>query len=157
MCVFHKTQHSFTLLHIPLLALTDRQNDRETNTLVVRGLEELRVNLLLKENSYVSNIILCQSLILELKFYKLYVLICIMFSSLVKRALLYKLFYELIFSNNSWSIKIFSAPVCSVILFLFSIWLDAWTAFNQLLEGVKRELWVWGFMVCRWWTVQVIS
>jgi hypothetical protein len=101
MCVFHKTQHSFTLLHIHLLALTDIQNDRETNTLVVRGLKELRVNLLLKENSYVSNIILHQSLILELKFYKLYVLICIMFSSLVKRALLYKLFYELIFSNNS--------------------------------------------------------
>ncbi len=40
-----------------------------------------------------SNIILHQSLILELKFNKLYVLICIMFSSLVKRALLYKLFY----------------------------------------------------------------
>ncbi len=29
------------LLHIPLLALTDRQNDRETNTLAVHGLEEL--------------------------------------------------------------------------------------------------------------------
>jgi hypothetical protein len=41
MCVFCKTQHSFTLLHIPLLALTDRQNDRETNTLAARGLEEL--------------------------------------------------------------------------------------------------------------------
>ena len=55
----------------------------------MRGLEELRVNLLLKENSYVSNIILHRSLILELKFYKLYVLICIMISSLVKRVLLY--------------------------------------------------------------------
>ncbi len=28
------------LLHIPLLAHTDRQNDRETNTLAARGLEE---------------------------------------------------------------------------------------------------------------------
>ncbi len=70
--------------------------DRGTNTLAARGLEELRVNLLLKEYSYVSNIILHQSLTLELKFYKLYVLICIMFSSLVKRVVLYKLFYELI-------------------------------------------------------------
>jgi hypothetical protein len=43
-----------------------------TKTLAARGLEELRVNLLLKENSYVSYIILHQSLILELKFYKLY-------------------------------------------------------------------------------------
>jgi hypothetical protein len=67
-----------------------------TQTLAARRLEELRVNLLLKENSYVSNIILHQSLILELKFYKFYVLICIMFSSLVERALLYKLFYKLI-------------------------------------------------------------
>jgi hypothetical protein len=41
MCVFRKTQHSFTLLHIPLFALTDRQHDRDTNTLAVRGLEEL--------------------------------------------------------------------------------------------------------------------
>jgi hypothetical protein len=65
-------------------------------TLAARGLEELRVNLLLKKNSYVSNIIIHQSIILQLKFYKLYVLICIMFSSLVKRALVYKLFYELI-------------------------------------------------------------
>ncbi len=70
--------------------------DRGTNTLAERGLEELRVNLLLKENSYVSYIILHQSLILELKFYNLYVLICTMFHSLVKRALLYKLFHELI-------------------------------------------------------------
>jgi hypothetical protein len=51
---------------------------------------------LLKENSYMSDIILHRSLILELKFYKSYVLICIMFSSLVKRAFTYKLFYELI-------------------------------------------------------------
>jgi hypothetical protein len=29
------------LLHIPLLAFTDRQNDREMNTLAARGLEEL--------------------------------------------------------------------------------------------------------------------
>jgi hypothetical protein len=29
------------LLHIPLLALTDRQNDRETNTLTACGLEKL--------------------------------------------------------------------------------------------------------------------
>jgi hypothetical protein len=29
------------LLHIPLLALTDRWNDRETNTLAAGGLEEL--------------------------------------------------------------------------------------------------------------------
>ncbi len=29
------------LLHIPLLALTDGQNDRERNTLAVRWLEEL--------------------------------------------------------------------------------------------------------------------
>ncbi len=28
------------LLHIPLLALTDRQNDGEMNTLTARGLEE---------------------------------------------------------------------------------------------------------------------
>ncbi len=74
----------------------DRITDRETNTLAARGLEELRVNLLLKESSYVSNIILHRSLVLELKFYKLYVLICIMFSSLFKRAFIYKLFYKLI-------------------------------------------------------------
>jgi hypothetical protein len=65
-------------------------------TLAARGLEELRVNLLLKENSFVSNIILHWSLILEWKFYKLYVLICIMFSSLVKRVFIYNLFYELL-------------------------------------------------------------
>jgi hypothetical protein len=53
---------------------------------------ERRVDLLLKESSYMSNIILHRSIILELKLYKLHVLICIMFSSLVKRALLYKLF-----------------------------------------------------------------
>ncbi len=29
------------LLHIPLLALTHTENDRGTNTLAVRGLEEL--------------------------------------------------------------------------------------------------------------------
>ncbi len=29
------------ILYIPLLALTDRWNDRETNTLAVHGLEEL--------------------------------------------------------------------------------------------------------------------
>jgi hypothetical protein len=63
----------------------DRITDGEMNTLPVRGLEELRVNLLFKENSYVSNIILHRSIILGLKFYKLYVLICIMFSSLVKK------------------------------------------------------------------------
>jgi hypothetical protein len=68
----------------------------QPETLAACGVEELRVNLLLKENSYVSYIILNQSLILELKFYKLYVLICIMFSSFFKRALLYKLFYELV-------------------------------------------------------------
>jgi hypothetical protein len=60
--------------------------DRETNTLAARGLEELRVNLLLKENSFVSNIIPHRSSILELKFYKLHGLICIMFSSLVTLA-----------------------------------------------------------------------
>ncbi len=75
----------------------DGITDRETNTLAAHGLEVLRVNLLLKENSFMSNIILHRSLILELKFYKLYVLICIMFSSLVKRAYIYNLFYELIF------------------------------------------------------------
>jgi hypothetical protein len=64
----------------------DRITDRGMNTLAAHVLEELRVNLLLKENLFVSNIILHRSLILELKFYKLYVLICIMFSSLVKRA-----------------------------------------------------------------------
>jgi hypothetical protein len=64
----------------------DEITDRETNTLAAHGLEEQRVNLLLKENSFVSNIILHRSLILELTFYQLYVLICIMFSSLVKRA-----------------------------------------------------------------------
>jgi hypothetical protein len=69
--------------------------DRKANTLAARGLEELRVNLLLKENSYVSDTILHQSLILELKFYKLYVLICIMFSSLLKSVYIYNLFYEL--------------------------------------------------------------
>ncbi len=46
------------LLQIPLLALTDRQMDRETNTLAARGLEEPRVPLKLKENSYVIHIIL---------------------------------------------------------------------------------------------------
>jgi hypothetical protein len=56
------------LLHIPLLALTDGWNYRGTNTLAAGGLEELIVNLLLKENSYVRYIILNQSLILELKF-----------------------------------------------------------------------------------------
>ncbi len=70
--------------------------DRGTNTLAACGLEELRANLLLRENSYVSNIILHRSLILELNFYKLYVLICILFSSLVKRAFIYNLFDELI-------------------------------------------------------------
>ncbi len=90
-------KHSFTLY--PSLSpyrRMDRITDRETNTLATRGLEELRVNLLLKENSFVSNIILHQNLILELKFNKLYVLICIMFSSLVKRAFIYNLFYKLI-------------------------------------------------------------
>ncbi len=53
--------------------------DRETNTLAAHGLEELRVDLLLKENSYVSYILLHLSLILELKFYKLY-----MFGKIVK-------------------------------------------------------------------------
>ncbi len=67
-----------------------------SKTLAARGLEELRVNLLLKENSHVSNIILHRSLILELQFYKLYVLMYIMFSRLVKRAFIYNLFYELI-------------------------------------------------------------
>ncbi len=52
--------------------MIDRMTDRGTNTLAAGGLEELRVNLLLKENSYVSYTILHQSLILELKFYKLY-------------------------------------------------------------------------------------
>jgi hypothetical protein len=74
----------------------DRMTDRGTNTLAACGLEKLRVNLLLKEFIYMSNIIIHRSLILELNFYKLYVLMCIMFSSLVKRAFLYKLFYELI-------------------------------------------------------------
>jgi hypothetical protein len=41
-------------------------------TLAMRELEELRVNLLLKEYSYVSYIIFYQSLILELKLFKLY-------------------------------------------------------------------------------------
>ncbi len=69
---------------------------RGTNTLAAHVLEELRVNLLLKENSFVSNIILHRNLILELNFYQLYVLICIVLSSLVKRAFIYNLFYELI-------------------------------------------------------------
>ncbi len=43
----------------------DEQKDRDISTLAARGLEALRVNLLLKENSYVSNIILHRSLILE--------------------------------------------------------------------------------------------
>ncbi len=47
---------------------TDRMTDGETNTLSARGLEEQRVNLLLKENLYVSYIILHQSLMLELNF-----------------------------------------------------------------------------------------
>ncbi len=42
-----------------------------------------------------SNIILHQSLILELKIYKLYVLICITFSSLVKRV-----FIQIILQTN---------------------------------------------------------
>ena len=33
--------HNTLLLYIPLLALTDRQTDRESNTLAARGLEEL--------------------------------------------------------------------------------------------------------------------
>ncbi len=74
----------------------DRITDGGTNTLAARGLEELRVNLLLKENSYVSNIMLHRSLMLELRFYKLYVLICVMFSSLVKSVFIYNLFYKLI-------------------------------------------------------------
>ncbi len=62
-------KHSFT----PYPSLSpyrqmDGMTDGETNTLAVHGLEELRVNLLLKENSYVSYIILHQSLILELNF-----------------------------------------------------------------------------------------
>jgi hypothetical protein len=73
-----------------------QEGSQNSVTLAACGLEELRVNLLLKDNSYVSNIILHQSLILELKFYKLYVLICIMFISLVERAFIYNLFYELI-------------------------------------------------------------
>ncbi len=88
----HSHKHSFTPYpSLSPYSQTDRITDGETNTLAA-GLEELRVNLLLKENSYVSIIILHRSLILELKFYKLYVLICIMFSSLVKRAFIYKLF-----------------------------------------------------------------
>ncbi len=90
-------KHTFTLYPSLSPFLMDRITDGGTNTLAVRGLEELRVNLLLKENSFVSNIILHRSLILELKFYKLYVLICIMFSSLSsKRAFIYNLFYELL-------------------------------------------------------------
>ncbi len=76
--------------------------DRETNTLTGHGLEELRVNLGLKEkftcelhNTSSKFNIRVQILLV------IYVLICIMFSSLVKRVLLYKLFYELYFSNNS--------------------------------------------------------
>ncbi len=42
--------------------------DGGMNTLAAHGLEGLRVDLLLKENSYVSYIILYQSVILELKF-----------------------------------------------------------------------------------------
>jgi hypothetical protein len=53
-------------LRSSLMTWTDRNTDRETNTLAARGLEELRANLLLKENSYMSYIILHQSLILEL-------------------------------------------------------------------------------------------
>ncbi len=52
-------KHSFT--PFPSLSpyrQTDGMTDRGTNTLAARGLEELRVNLLLKENSYVSYIIL---------------------------------------------------------------------------------------------------
>ncbi len=51
----------------------------------------------------------------------------IMFSSLVKRALLDELFYELIFFWLYWSIKIFIVAVCCIILFPFSIWLAAAT------------------------------
>jgi hypothetical protein len=59
-------KHSFT----PYPSLSpyrqmDGMTDGETSTLAVHGLEELRVNLLLKENSYVSYIILHQSLILD--------------------------------------------------------------------------------------------
>ncbi len=83
------------LLHTPLLALTHRQNYRWRNKYTrfawAGGTES---QFLLKENSYVSYTILNQSLILELKFNNLYVLICIMFSSLVKRALLYNFFLQ---------------------------------------------------------------
>jgi hypothetical protein len=57
-------KHSFT----PYPSLSpyrqmDGITDGGTNTFAVRGLEKLRVNLLLKENSYVSYIILHESLI----------------------------------------------------------------------------------------------
>jgi hypothetical protein len=62
-------KHSFTLYpSLSPYSPTDGTTDGGTNTLAARGLEELRVNLLLKENSYVSYIILHQSYILELKF-----------------------------------------------------------------------------------------
>jgi hypothetical protein len=76
--------------------------DRGMNTLTARGVEEQRVNLLSKENSFMSNIIHHRSLILELKFYKLYVLICIMFSIAMLKGHLYTIYFtKYYYSNNS--------------------------------------------------------
>ncbi len=52
------------LLHIPLLALTDRQNYRETNTFAARGLEEL-----------FSFVLLCQFLVLARNMFWFYILL----------------------------------------------------------------------------------
>ncbi len=123
----HSHKHSFTpYLSLSPYSPTDRMTDGGTNTLAVRGLEELRVNLLLKDNSYVGYITLHWSLLLKFKFYKLYMfwyVLCLV--ALLKGRYYTNYFMNYYYSNNSWSIKIFSATVCSVILFSFSIWLDA--------------------------------
>jgi hypothetical protein len=52
-------KHSFTpYAFLSPYSPMDGMTDGGTNTLAARGLEELRVNLMLKENSYVSYIIL---------------------------------------------------------------------------------------------------
>jgi hypothetical protein len=55
----HSHKHSFTPYpSLSPYSQTDGITDGETNTLAARELEELRVDLLLTENSYVSYIIL---------------------------------------------------------------------------------------------------
>ncbi len=62
----------------------------------------------------------CSKSILELQIYEFfYVLTCIMFSSIVKRALINKLLFRIILFSKRWSIKTLNASVCCVISFPF--------------------------------------